>query len=286
MSCRSTAGGRAASACATVIVPGTSGRIPALLHTLRRRGANGLAMSTDVSVEEVEEVLLGLARLARITPGINESRKARALERVEQAVEAYRRSAEPLPDRETLQAWAELPAALEAETRAGEASAQQPMAQADPEFRRGVDAVNPYHKAFSRIDPDVARYTDALFRRRPSRLSKDEAKQVFEDWIGNVSRSYGVPAPTLMWDDNAVFVGGGEYRPRGQQIRMSKVSITTLIHEYRHHMQHLGAPMIHPDLEEDARAWSLSLYYSVRPNLLRRLVTEGQIFHISAADFD
>ena len=36
--------------------------------------------------------------------------------------------------------------------------------------------------------------------------------------------------------------------------------------------------------EEDARAWSPSLYHQVRPDLLARIVGQGRIFHITTGD--
>jgi hypothetical protein len=44
--------------------------------------------------------------------------------------------------------------------------------------------------------------------------------------------------------------------------------------------------MITEDVERDARAWSLSLYYKVRPKLFKRLVKERRIFHIDPTIFD
>lgn len=286
MSCRSTAGGRAASACATIVVPGASGRIPTVLHALRNRPQPSAGPLPEPSIREVEDTLRRLAGSVRATPGVSPARRDRALERVEQAITAYRSGAEALPDADTVRAWADLPSALETENHMRYSPAGAPAETATLEFEPGQDSVHPYHKAFSRIIPAVKEHTDALFRSRPSRMSREAATAAFQGWLSKVSQEYGVATPVLIWDEDAVFAGGGEYRPQHQEIRMSKVSVTTLIHEFRHHLQSQGATMIHPDLEEDARAWSLSVYYAVRPELLRRLVSQGRVFHISAADFD
>ena len=73
------------------------------------------------------------------------------------------------------------------------------------------------------------------------------------------------------------------------EIHMAYPSIVTLIHEFRHAMQAQGkADVAITDnlnkVEDDARAWSLSIYYKVAPRMFRRLVREGKIFHITPDD--
>ena len=148
----------------------------------------------------------------------------------------------------------------------------------------------PYHKRFRNFNARVVEATDALFSARPSQLSHEERDVVFRKWVNDVSEAYGMEPPSFRWSTEADFGGGGFYRPLDHSITMSPnhQSVTTLIHETRHALQTKGkgAPMISPDIEVDARAWSLSLYYKVRPNLFKRLVREGRIFHISPADLD
>ena len=69
------------------------------------------------------------------------------------------------------------------------------------------------------------------------------------------------------------------------------LSVVTLFHEFRHHMQATGAAVRldranEQQAEEDARAWSLSLYYRSRPALFRRAVENGRIYHLTVADLD
>jgi hypothetical protein len=96
--------------------------------------------------------------------------------------------------------------------------------------------------------------------------------------------------PAFHWDTAADNGGGGFYQRDNHSITMSPnhPSVITLIHETRHALQakEKGAAMITQDVERDARAWSLSLYYQVRPNLLKRLVREGRVFHIYSTVFD
>lgn len=147
-----------------------------------------------------------------------------------------------------------------------------------------------YHRRFRNFHRAALEATDELFRARPSQLEPDERKVVFKTWVDKISDIYGMERPTFYWDTAADMGGGGFYRLADHSITMSPnhPSVITLIHETRHALQHKekGAPMITTDVERDARAWSLSLYYKVRPNLLKRLVQEGRVFHIDRSVFD
>lgn len=147
-----------------------------------------------------------------------------------------------------------------------------------------------YHVRFRNFHRQTLDATKDLFRARPSQLTPDERHEVFKTWVFKISDIYGMERPTFHWDTAADAGGGGFYRPSDHSITMSPnhPSVITLIHETRHALQHKekGAPMVSRDVELDARAWSLSLYYKVRPNLFKRLVREGKVFHIDRTVFD
>lgn len=147
-----------------------------------------------------------------------------------------------------------------------------------------------YHIRFRNFHRQTLDATKDLFRARPSQLTADERHIVFKNWVDKISDIYGMERPTFHWDESADMGGGGFYRLSDHSITMSPnhPSVITLIHETRHALQHKekGAPMVSTDVERDARAWSLSLYYKVKPNLLKRLVREGRVFHIDASVFD
>lgn len=176
--------------------------------------------------------------------------------------------------------------------------AAQAIAALESRFRRssGVDSstesewANSYHVRFRNFNRQTIQATKELFQARPSGLTSEQRHEVFKNWVDTISDIYGMERPTFHWDAAADAGGGGFYRPIDHSITMSPnhPSVITLIHETRHALQHKekGAPMISQDLERDARAWSLSLYYKVRPNLLKRLVREGRVFHINPQVFD
>lgn len=217
---------------------------------------------------EVSAYLDRLELHARNLPEVPQYRRDRLADMVAQA----RREADAgtVPSRATLAAWQALPSTAQAPSRATRAVAR------------------PYHKRFSAFHQRTVEATDALFASRPSQLSHGERDRVFRDWVTEVSGAYGMEPPTFRWDVDADDAGGGYYRPADHSITMSPnhPSVTTLIHEFRHAMQakEAGAAQVSPDIEVDARAWSLSLYYQVRPRLFERLVREGRIFHVSAKD--
>lgn len=106
-----------------------------------------------------------------------------------------------------------------------------------------------------------------------------------DGWVQAVAGVYGFQIPALAFNRQA---GDGFYSPSKNEINMSKPSIVTLIHEFRHAMQSkqvaTGFSRLARDVEHDARAWSLSLYFKVAPVSFRRLVAEGKIYHITMND--
>lgn len=149
---------------------------------------------------------------------------------------------------------------------------------------------NTYHLRFTKFHAKTIEATKELFALRPSSLADADRASAFKTWVDKISDVYNMEKPEFYWDEEADYGGGGFYRPLDHSITMSPnhPSIVTLIHETRHALQYKdkGAPMITPDIEKDARAWSLSLYYKVKPNLFKRLVTEGRIFHINPTVFN
>lgn len=150
-----------------------------------------------------------------------------------------------------------------------------------------------YHKRFTSFPEQTLQATKDLFAAQPSTLSPEERKVVFEKWVKTISKIYDMNTPKMLWDDGEEIIqyaGGGVYSAEHHAIFMStqKMSITTLLHETRHALQYSerGPDLITTDIERDARAWSLSLYYQVKPDLLEKLVKEGRIFHISPEAFN
>jgi hypothetical protein len=149
-----------------------------------------------------------------------------------------------------------------------------------------------YHTRFRHFAEGTLSATDRLFRTRPSTLDEGRAVTAMGEWLDSVSALYGVPCPALRLAPPSQCCGSGCYQPGGVgSILLPFPSVTTELHEFRHHLQHHGVPMVRsrfdsPGLraEEDARSWSLSLYFKVRPGLFARLVRDGRIFYVTPPD--
>ncbi len=147
-----------------------------------------------------------------------------------------------------------------------------------------------YHLKFDNFPEDLTRVTFGLFAARPSLLPDLERRELFEGWVVAASEVYGLIAPEVVWSESEVeSVGGGLYRRDSHEIFLNPVapSLTTLFHEFRHALQFhkLGDSVVSDDVERDARAWSLSLYFCVKPKLFAKFASEGRFFNVDSNIF-
>ena len=134
-----------------------------------------------------------------------------------------------------------------------------------------------YHRRFRNPHRKTVDATRRLIRGWST--ATDEAKwEKSRQWLDEVSPIYGMTAPKLKVQERGV--GIGLYHASGNTIYMPYPSITTLLHEFRHAFQHSHPSRMVRDIEDDARAWSLSLYYRVAPRTVRRLAAEGRILFL------
>jgi hypothetical protein len=146
-------------------------------------------------------------------------------------------------------------------------------------------STTPYHKRFKRHRKKVVAATRRLQRRRP--WSRDDWDQLAREWVYRVSREYGMRPPGVEYAPWATEHGGGAYVPYDNTIYLSHFSMTTLLHEYRHAMQCITSMPLIDDrnsMEEDARAWSLSLFARACPSRFKRMVEAGRIHHLEAKE--
>jgi hypothetical protein len=120
------------------------------------------------------------------------------------------------------------------------------------------------HLRFRHLDAAVLTATGALLEVRTSKLPADQALAEYQQWADTASAAYHLTRV-------AVQVGPepSSYIPQGT-LRLARPSIVALLAGYRRHMQRHGiTPVGSPD--QDAYAWALSLYHTVRPRQLARL---------------
>lgn len=113
-------------------------------------------------------------------------------------------------------------------------------------------------------------------------LPIDEKISICEKWLKTLSEIYKVNVPDFRFSEsesNYLRTGGGVYESRLVRITLyKKISLVTLLHEFRHHLQHQkNIKLYKKDLEEDARAWSLSLYKQALPDSYQNSVDKRNL---------
>ena len=102
------------------------------------------------------------------------------------------------------------------------------------------------------------------------RHSHDQKMYYSQELLNQLSCVYGITPPYFFYKETKGETNG-QYDSRDHSITMiNKLSLVTLLHEFRHAMQHKGAKMIDQDKEEDARAWSMSLFKKALPKSHKR----------------
>lgn len=136
-----------------------------------------------------------------------------------------------------------------------------------------------YHRRFRHQHRRTLDATRRLIRDWTS-VGVDGQWEKSRQWVAEVSVIYQVTPPKLK---KTAWAGQGCFSPSTNTIHMAYPSITTLLHEFRHAYQHSHPSRMVDDVEDDARAWSLSLYYRVAPRTVRRLASEGKILFLGDA---
>ena len=139
-----------------------------------------------------------------------------------------------------------------------------------------------YHLRFNNFHRSTLAATKTLIRGWGD-STEEQRWQKMNVWLDDVSRVYGMIRPTL----GKTASHSGCYYINLNKIEIPHASVVTLLHEFRHAMQRqrVGRACEARDVEDDARAWSLSLYWKVAPRALTRLVNEGRVLHTTPSDF-
>lgn len=137
-----------------------------------------------------------------------------------------------------------------------------------------------YHRRFRNQHRRTLEATRRLIRNWTA-TSIEGQWEKSRNWLEEASSVYGMRTPTLHHQRKGS--GSGYYKPITNSIHMPHPSIVTLLHEFRHAYQHSHPSRMVADVEDDARAWSLSLYYRVAPRSLRRLTQAGKVFFMDDA---
>lgn len=147
-----------------------------------------------------------------------------------------------------------------------------------------------YSKVFTKIKPEAVKITKELIKSGiwKSDITNEDKAIYMGIWVQKMSALYGFNVPKFYFiggKDGAreyKRTGGGCYFPELDEMYVfKKPSLTTLLHEFRHVMQHkANVKRFRNDAEEDARAWSCSLYRTAAPNSYKKAMEKG-IMHYS-----
>jgi len=143
-----------------------------------------------------------------------------------------------------------------------------------------------YGNVFENINPKVIAETKKLIQSGiwDKGMSEEDKCIYMGIWVKNVSEIYGMEKPKLYFHNDKSakrhykLSGGGRYYPSHNEIHLyKKISLVTLLHEFRHAMQYRlkEVKIYKKHLEKDARAWSCSLYKLSAPKSYEKAVQLG-----------
>lgn len=142
-----------------------------------------------------------------------------------------------------------------------------------------------YSNVFTKIKSEAVTITKELIKSGiwKSDVSNEDKAIYMGIWLQKMSALYGMRTPKFYYvggkDGAREYrrTGGGCYFPELNEMYVfKKPSLTTLIHEFRHAMQEqLNVKQFRNDAEEDARAWSCSLYRAAAPTSYKKAMEKG-----------
>jgi hypothetical protein len=135
------------------------------------------------------------------------------------------------------------------------------------------------------FDPRILELTRRFMQMKPWRST--DPSHLFITWLHGACIIYGLPEPRLTKINDTRAnrkVSMGEYRAGegGAEdiIVLRRWSMTSLFHQFRHHMENY-TPEGALDMD-DAQAWATSLFYVLAPRHFRRMVRAERIAQIKA----
>ena len=144
-----------------------------------------------------------------------------------------------------------------------------------------------YHTRFTHLHPKVISRTATLVRAKPWAADDEAQEYMAREFVTDLAAVYGfdVPDVQIRATDSIAFITDGYFDPGTWKIVLPRFSVVTLLHEFRHAMQHadVAGATFWPDRmenEHDARAWSCSVFYRAAPRRFRRMAREGRLLYV------
>lgn len=95
-----------------------------------------------------------------------------------------------------------------------------------------------------------------------------------ENVVNLLVEYFNVPKPIVTVGAPGAVLEGPHYLPETNTIELDTLSVVSLLHEFRHHLQHCTNQ---PVDEVDARIFSVSLYARVFPVLYQKMSQSGRL---------
>lgn len=141
-----------------------------------------------------------------------------------------------------------------------------------------------YSDVYKNIDTRTIEETKQLIKNGfwKKNITEEARIDLCKTWLKGVSYIYKVNIPEFQFSSSEASyrrTGGGIYEIQLETITLfKKFSLVTLLHEFRHHLQHVKKIKMYKDhKEEDARAWSVSLFKLSSPNSYKKSVENGTL---------
>ncbi len=138
-----------------------------------------------------------------------------------------------------------------------------------------MSEVRDYHIMFRRISTDTLEFIRKTVQDKGLwRVGREEGFPLLEEMFREVSGVYAIATPSL------IVATYEHYLIPAERIGLPKASLVSALHEYRHHMQKYRMGH-YPDVEVDARAWSISAFYNALPEAFDKAWKEGRIWYLT-----
>lgn len=133
-----------------------------------------------------------------------------------------------------------------------------------------------YHKMFNEIKPEAVAEVKCAIKSGLFKKDKQigERFEILKSLHTKLCGIFSIEVIPLLLD--AECIGVGAYNPYEHEIVVNKVSLVTYLHEFYHYLAHATAL---ENTEDNARGWSISLYYLATPILCEKAILSGKILH-------
>jgi hypothetical protein len=132
-----------------------------------------------------------------------------------------------------------------------------------------------YHTRFTNLHDTAVQHVDDAAPMLWTQDSFSDACIIMKTLADNLASVYEMPAPSVEYNDREV------YNHISETIGIPRPSLVSFLHEFRHHMQKYGR-QANPDIEHDARGWSISMFATAEPEYFDRAWKAGRIMFMPA----